>query len=79
MTRFTYGDVVRVALGAPQDTRPGAKAWIVGVVEAGQRRGRHFEQFTPGPGYTIEFEDGISIDVDESSLEPAELGKDDHP
>ena len=74
MTKFAYGDVVRVMESAPAEMRPSAKAWVVGVFEADQRRGRHFDQFAPGSVYSVEFEDGSSIDVHESNLEPAEPG-----
>jgi hypothetical protein len=74
VSKFTHGEVVRVMEGAPKEMRPGAQAWIVGVIEAGKRKGRYFEQFASGAVYTIEFEDGSSIDVDESDLEPAVPG-----
>ena len=74
MAQFTYADVVRVIEHAPREMRPGAKAWIVGVVKADQRHGPYHEKFAPGPVYTIEFEDGSSTDIDELSLEPAESG-----
>lgn len=75
MARFTYNDVVRVVRSAPKEMRPTERAWIVGVTEADQRRGRHYESFPPGPVYTIEFEDGTSTDIEESNLEPAEPGR----
>jgi hypothetical protein len=66
MTKFTYNDIVEVLDSAPAALRPGSRAWIVGVSE--ERRGTYFDQFPPGVVYTIEFEDGSSIDVHESSL-----------
>lgn len=67
MTKFTYDDIVKVAVSAPDEYRPGQRAWIVGVFE--DRQGEYFERFPPGTIYSIEFEDGSSIEVHESSLE----------
>lgn len=66
--RFNYDDVVRVRLGASPDLRPGERAWVVGVFET--RPGKYFNKFPEGIVYTIEFEDGVSIEVHESDLEP---------
>ncbi len=74
MTKFTHGDVVRVMESAPTGLQPGSKAWIVGVFQSDKRQGHYFEQFPAGAVYTIEFEDGSSIDIDELHLEPAEPG-----
>lgn len=72
MARFTYDDIVRVRESAPAGARPGAKAWVVGVFEA--RPGKYFDTFPEGVIYTIEFEDGASIEIHESSLELANDG-----
>lgn len=66
MTKFTYDDIVRVSLLAPSNMRPGKKAWIVGVFE--EKMGPYFDQFPPGTIYSIEFEDGSSLEVHESML-----------
>ncbi|HET6631367.1 MAG TPA: hypothetical protein VFG73_01495 [Rhodanobacteraceae bacterium] len=68
-TRFDYDDSVRVRTGVP-GAPTGAKAWIVGVTASSDRHGSHYDSFKPGNVYTIEFEDGASIDVHESDLEP---------
>lgn len=73
-TKFTYDDVVRVCVNAPVGLRPGSKAWIVGVTEERNRHGSHYESFKPGNVYTIEFEDGASIDVHEEDIEFLEGG-----
>jgi hypothetical protein len=65
--RFNYDDIVRVRADASQDLRPGMRAWIVGVFET--RPGPYFDKFPQGVVYTIEFEDGESVDVHESDLE----------
>jgi hypothetical protein len=67
MTKFTYDDIVKVVFIASDECRPGQRAWIVGVFE--DRPGEYFERFPPGTVYSIEFEDGTSIEVHESSLE----------
>lgn len=76
MPKFTWNDVVRVIHGAPQECRPRERAWVVARTEESQRRGSNLEQFPRGTVYTIEFEDGSSIEVDEASLEALDLGED---
>jgi len=68
-TKFAYDDVVRVRLGVEAELRPGSKAWIVGVTAESKRRGAHYDAFKPGNVYTIEFEDGVSVDVHEEDVE----------
>jgi len=67
MTKFTYDDIVKVRADAPLDQRPSERAWIVGVFE--DRPGKYFDAFPPGVVYSIEFEDGYSIEVHEATLE----------
>ncbi|MCR1768205.1 hypothetical protein [Burkholderia glumae] len=67
MTKFDYADIVRVLGTASPDFRPGARAWIVGVFE--DRPGKYFDRFPPGVVYTIEYEDGSSVEIHESLLE----------
>jgi hypothetical protein len=66
--RFTYNDVVRVLPSARAEARPGAKAWVVGVF-AESRPGEYFSRFPDGIVYSIEFEDGSSLEVHESELQ----------
>ncbi|WP_137939194.1 hypothetical protein [Chitinivorax sp. B] len=66
MSEFDYDDQVIVADDAPQDCRPGCKAWVVGVFE--NHDGAYFKGFPGGVVYTIEFEDGTSIEIHESKL-----------
>lgn len=70
MAKFTYDDIVKVLVDAPPEQRPGERAWVVGVFE--DRPGKYFDAFPPGVVYSIEFEDGSSIEVNESLLESAE-------
>lgn len=65
--RFTYDSQVRVSVGAPAEMRPGEKAWVVAVLEA--EKVPTYREFKPGVVYTIEFEDGSAIDVEEELLE----------
>lgn len=69
MTKFTYDDIVKVVVQAPEALRPGKRAWIVGVFD--DRPGSYFDEFPPGTVYSIEFEDGSSLEIHESDLEPA--------
>lgn len=66
--KFNYDDVVQVRLTAAPQLRPGAKAWIVGVFET--RPGSYFDKFPEGVVYTIEYEDGSSVEIHEQDLEP---------
>lgn len=68
MPTFDYGDVVQVRLDASNDLRPGSKAWVVGVFET--RPGPYFDKFPEGVVFTIEYEDGSSLEIHESNLEP---------
>ncbi len=67
MKKFTYDDVVTVIDTAAKELRPGAKAWVVGVFE--KRPGKYFDLFPEGVVYTIEYENGDSIEIHESQLE----------
>ncbi|NDI87665.1 hypothetical protein [Undibacterium crateris] len=67
MPKFTYNDIVRVRPDSEGTSRPD-RAWIVGIFE--DRPGSYFEKFPEGVVYTIEFEDGSSIEVHEDDLEP---------
>ena len=67
--RFTYDDTVRVSYSAPPEMRPGSKAFVVGVFDADSAP--KYRRFEEGVVYTIEFEDGAAIDVEERYLEAA--------
>lgn len=66
--RFKYDDIVRVQPGVIIKSRPGERAWIVGIFE-NRPQGEYFESFPPGVVYSIEFEDGYSTEIHESDLE----------
>lgn len=66
-TRFTYNNVVRVSESAPAEMRPGSKAWVVAVLEG--KSVPTYRDFGPGAVYTIEFEDGSALDIEERLLE----------
>jgi hypothetical protein len=70
VSKFTWGDGARIESEAPDCLRPGSAVAIVGVVEQHERRGTHFDSFAEGVIYTVEFEDGTSLDVHEGHLVP---------
>ena len=67
MPRFTYGDIVQVKATADQSCRPGAKAWVIAVIE--DRKRFPLRQLPPGTVYSIEFEGGEAIDIIEDDVE----------
>lgn len=73
MTKFTYNDIVKVVDSAPPELRPGCKAWVVGVFE--DRPGKYFDIFPEGVVYSVEFEDGVSIEIHESNLHKFDGGR----
>ncbi len=66
MAKFSYNDIVRIKRAA-ESGFPYGRAWIVGIFD--ERLGPYFDKFPSGTVYTIEFEDGSSIEVHEGSLE----------
>ncbi len=70
MTKFTWGDSVRISEDAPANFRPGSRAEVVGISELRQRHGSYLQQFPSGVVYTVEFEDGSDADVHEDHLIP---------
>jgi hypothetical protein len=69
MNKFTFDDTVRVKKDAPIPLRGGQKASVIMVFLPQDRNVSYFDQFPRGVIYSIEFEDGESIDVHEDSLE----------
>ena len=70
-TKFYWGDIVQVCNDAPEHLRPGAQAWIVGITPVAQKGSYHLENFPDNePVYTIEYEDGSSLDIYERHLLP---------
>ncbi len=69
MALFTYNDTVKVVQKAPPQLRPGELASVVGMSSERDRSGEYLAQFPHGVVYTIEFEDGSSVEVHESFLE----------
>jgi hypothetical protein len=67
---LNYGDIVRVKIAAPAGMRPGQKASVIGITGKDERSGPHFDQFTAGTIYLLEFEDGEAFDIHEGMLEP---------
>lgn len=73
MPIFTYSDIVMVSHHAPMNYRRGSKGWIVDIIENRERF--KLPTLPDGIVYTIEYEDGSSVDAHESYLE---LWHDDH-
>lgn len=69
MQKFDFDDVVSATSGVPE-ARLGAKAWVVGITLERERVGSYYKEFEPGNLYTIEFEDGESVDVLEPNIVP---------
>ena len=67
-TKFDYNDIVLVGPNASPDLRPGARGWVVGIFE--KRPGPYFAKFPEGVVYSIEFEDGVSVEIHETDLVP---------
>jgi hypothetical protein len=65
---FTWDDLVVVAEHAPPSQRPGAIASIVGISRQYERSGTYLEEFPTGNVYTVEFDDGSSVDVPQGML-----------
>tara|TARA_R110001592_G_scaffold305345_1_gene577963 strand:+ start:326 stop:571 length:246 start_codon:yes stop_codon:yes gene_type:complete len=67
--KFNYNDIVKVRTTSDSSTvdRQGEQAWIVGVFTE-RPSGEFFKKFPPGIVYSIEFEDGSSIEVHEKDL-----------
>jgi len=66
MPKFSYDDIVVVSRSADSKYRPNCKAWVVGIFE--ERSDGYLSSFPDAPIYTIEFEDGSSLDINESLL-----------
>jgi hypothetical protein len=69
MNKFTFDETVRVKKDAPNPFRQGQKASVIMVFLPQDRCGSYFDQFAPGVIYSIEYEDGQSIDIHEELLE----------
>ena len=78
MAPFTYNDTVRVKQAAPAQWRPGELASVVGISLEAERSGEFLKTFPHGILYTIEFEDGSSVqlhaDLVEKGAFPSESG-----
>jgi hypothetical protein len=68
MNKFTFDDTVQVKKDAAIPLRR-AKASITMIFLPQDREGSYFDQFPSGVVYSIEYEDGESIDVHEDFLE----------
>jgi hypothetical protein len=71
LNEFTFDDTVRIKHDAPSPLRQGEQAWVIMVYLPQDRKGSYFDRFPPGVIYSIEYEDGESVEVHESFLEPS--------
>ncbi len=67
MAPFSYNDTVRVKQVAPARCRPGELASVVGISIEAERSGEFLKAFPHGILYTIEFEDGNSVELHRES------------
>ena len=61
---FTFDDVVIVSADAPAARVPGGTGWIVGVSQPEERSGDYAVQFPVGTVYTVEFDDGRTVQAE---------------
>lgn len=67
MSRFGYDEVVKISSRAEENYRPGSKAWIISIIQ--DRENYPMREFPAGTIYTVEYEDGLALDIHESNLE----------
>ncbi len=67
---FTWNDLVETIEEAPTRLRPGSRAWVVGISAPHERSGSFLAEHPTGFVYTIEFEDGSSVEAGEAMLRP---------
>lgn len=65
--KYDYDDIVTLSPCAGISSRVGEKCWIVGVFEK-RPKGDYMDKFPDGVVYTVEFEDGNSVEVHEDNL-----------
>jgi hypothetical protein len=72
MADFSWGETVRVKVGAHPARRPGAVAEVIGIREVEtEAQARQFEARYGSKLYLIEFGDGTSVEIPEDWIEPA--------
>jgi len=67
---FAWNDIVETTEEAPAYLRPGSRAWVVGISAPHERSGSFLAEHPAGYVYTIEFEDGSSVNAEEAMLRP---------
>ena len=72
-SRFSWGDTVRVSANAPEAYRPGALGSICGMRTITTRETAELFACQMGTMvYTVEFSDGLSLEVSDQYLEGVE-------
>jgi hypothetical protein len=70
MPRFTWGDSVRVKVGAPPAMRPGALAAVCAITEIeNDTQAKKYGAPIGSKLYLIEFGDGTSLEIPEAWIE----------
>jgi hypothetical protein len=69
MGKFTFDELVLVKEDAPHPLLRGQKASVTMVFLPRDREGSYFQRFPPGVVYSIEYQDGESVDVHEDFLD----------
>ena len=70
MSRYTWGDTVRVKVGASPEMRPGHLAAVCGIRDLeNPDQAKQFSRPIGTTLYLVEFGDGSSIEIPEDSVE----------
>jgi hypothetical protein len=69
MAKFDFDDTVRIKGTATTAERRGQPGSVIAILE--DRTRWPLKQFEPGVIYSVEFADGIAIDIHEEDLESA--------
>ena len=70
MSKFTWGDSVRIKLTAPARLRPGEGGEVVAITKIeNQHQAEHYDVAIGITTYLVEFGDGQDVTVPESLLE----------
>ena len=66
-SKFHYDDIVSISSISAAVDRRRQLAWVMGIFTT-RPFGPYFEKFQPGIVYSVEFEEGTSIEIHEDEL-----------